>query len=111
MDGGKSKNAAWQASILAAAVTALAGCGRVDFTPVYGADTAPHCDPLHFDVPVIVENINTAAYEFGSAIRGDDLEIYFHSARPGGQGADDIWRAVRPGPGQPFGAPGPAISL
>jgi Tol biopolymer transport system component len=40
--------------------------------------------------------VNSSAYESGSNLSADGLELYFRSERPGGYGSDDLWVARRP---------------
>jgi len=42
---------------------------------------------------------------YSPSITADGLLLYFWSARPGGQGGNDIWMATRPSVSAPFGQP------
>jgi hypothetical protein len=46
---------------------------------------------------------NSAASDAGPAISSDGLSLYFHSDRPGGQGANDIWVSQRATVNDPWG--------
>jgi Tol biopolymer transport system component len=49
-----------------------------------------------FGMPVnLGPTVNSSAYESGPSISGDDLSLYFRSARPGGYGNRDVWLASR----------------
>ena len=57
--------------------------------------------------------INTAFLDGGPAVSKKGLSLYFHSTRPGGFGAQDIWVAQRPTVDSPWGVPvnlGPLIN-
>lgn len=58
-----------------------------------------------FGPPQPIASINT---EFGDGVAhvtADGLTMYFNSDRPGGVGSNDIWVAIRPTLGDPFGSP------
>jgi Tol biopolymer transport system component len=57
-----------------------------------------------FGAPSMVTELDTAA-AFTSAVRADDLKIYFASDRNATQGSNDIWAASRASTSDPFGAP------
>lgn len=48
-----------------------------------------------WQAPTLVAGVNTAQEDGQPYIQHDALELYFFSTRPGGQGAQDIWRATR----------------
>ena len=48
----------------------------------------PWGEPLNLGTTV-----NTSSHDFGPFISADGLELYFHSARPGGSGSMDLWQA------------------
>jgi hypothetical protein len=45
--------------------------------------------------PTLVQGVNSAQEDGQPYIQRDGLELYFFSTRPGGLGAQDIWRATR----------------
>lgn len=49
--------------------------------------------------------INSASSDQGPAISKDGLTLYFHSNRPGGLGAFDMWVSQRASVDDPWGAP------
>ena len=57
--------------------------------------------------------VNSAGPEFTASISSDGLELYFASARPGGQGWDDFWVTKRVSTEDSWGPPtnlGPAVN-
>ena len=94
-------------------VLVATGCGRFGFGDLGDAHGVADvgCDPLSFGVLRDVTEIDTAGFESGPATSGDDLEIYFHTPRTGGQGLDDIWGATRASTSVAFGAPVPIVEL
>ena len=48
-----------------------------------------------WSVPELVPNINSKANDGGPAISWDGTELFFTSARPGGQGGSDIYVSTR----------------
>ena len=48
-----------------------------------------------YAAPTLVPGVNSAQEDGQPYIQHDGLEIYFFSTRPGGFGAQDIWRATR----------------
>ena len=47
-----------------------------------------------FGIPILVPNVNSASWEGHPSISTDELELFFLSNRPGGNG-EDIWVATR----------------
>jgi hypothetical protein len=65
-----------------------------------------HFDPSRFDVPLNLGNtVNSAVFDGGPSISADGLSLYFASARPGGEGMEDLWLATRRTIGDTFGPP------
>ena len=57
--------------------------------------------------------LNSPFLDGGPAVSRNGLSLYFHSTRPDGFGAQDLWVAQRPTLGSPWGAPtnlGPLIN-
>ena len=57
--------------------------------------------------------VNSSDYDWSPSIRGDGLELYFESDRPGGEGTYDIWVSTRVNREDDWGAPtnlGPTIN-
>ncbi len=48
-----------------------------------------------YAAPTLVEGVNSAQEDGQPYIQHDGLELYFFSTRPGGFGAQDIWRTTR----------------
>lgn len=48
-----------------------------------------------YAAPTLVQGVNSAQEDGQPYIQHDGLELYFFSTRPGGFGAQDIWRATR----------------
>jgi Tol biopolymer transport system component len=48
--------------------------------------------------------VNSSGYDFSPSIRGDGLEMYFESDRPGGEGTYDIWVSTRASKEDDWGA-------
>lgn len=48
-----------------------------------------------YAAPTLVPGVNSAQEDGQPYIQRDGLELYFFSTRPGGLGAQDIWRATR----------------
>jgi hypothetical protein len=68
---------------------------------LWRADRASTSVP--FNAPVPISELNSGAADWGGSLTADGLRIYFSSDRPGGAGDQDIWTAVRPNWGSPFG--------
>ena len=49
--------------------------------------------------------VNSSEYEYDSSISTDELELYFHSTRPGGYGNCDLWVTTRATIEQAWGKP------
>jgi len=68
------------------------------------AVTAIGTAQVTFGVPVnLGQNVNTGGDDGCPSLTADGLEMYFHSDRPGGVGAYDIWVATRAAANQPWG--------
>jgi hypothetical protein len=62
--------------------------------------------------PAPIDALNQPATENHlSGFFVSDLELWFSSTRPDGMGQHDIYRAVRPSIGEPFGTPTPAPGI
>jgi hypothetical protein len=62
--------------------------------------------------PAPIDALNLPATENNlSGFFVGDLELWFSSTRPGGLGLHDIYRAVRPSIGEPFGTPTPVPGI
>jgi WD40-like Beta Propeller Repeat len=92
---------------LASAACATLGCG--DGTRiVLGASQVVDAgtDLGAFGPPVIVSELAATGFnDLKESLRGDLLEIYFCSDRPGGPGNQDMWSATRANKSEPWGAP------
>jgi hypothetical protein len=64
---------------------------------------ASSSDP--WSTPVAITELNLAMEDGAGRLLRGDLELWFHSARPGGTGGTDLWVATRPSITDPFGAP------
>jgi hypothetical protein len=77
------------------------GCGRIGFGapgPIDWQELGP------FEPPVAVSELNEGAFSSDDpSLTADLLEIYFDSARPENVGVDDVWRARREVPTDPWG--------
>jgi WD40 repeat protein len=58
-----------------------------------------------FAAPALVRSINSASGELLPWLSSDELTVMFVSARGGGRGGADLWRATRPSNDAEFGAP------
>jgi hypothetical protein len=58
-----------------------------------------------FGAPDVLAELNSPQDDDALAIRSDELEVYFSTARPGGDGAHDIWTATRSARDVPFDPP------
>lgn len=73
-------------------------------------DAGPGCDlagllaGMPFDVE-LVANVNSPDLDRDPFVTADGKTLYFMSAREGGQGGQDIWRATRESRDAPFSAP------
>ncbi len=52
--------------------------------------------------PRRIAELVTAGVDSAACLDQHGLAMYFHSNRPGGAGADDLWFTARPGKGAPF---------
>jgi hypothetical protein len=90
----------------------LAVAAALVAVPVAIAAAAPSYGD--WSAPVLLgPPISTAAGEGGPALSDDGLTLYFHSTRPGGLGAEDIYASRRPSLDAPWGTPvnlGPTIN-
>jgi len=68
--------------VLVLALILTAGVANADFTFGEPANMGP--------------TVNTASIDAGPSISADGLSLYFHSSRPGGSGAADLWVTKRP---------------
>jgi hypothetical protein len=93
---------------LASAACATLGCGdgrQVVLGGVPALDAGTELGA--FGPPVLVPELAAAGFDdFKETLRGDLLEIYFCSTRPGGPGNWDVWSATRARASDPWGAPG-----
>ena len=81
----------------------LAGCGRLNFTPVGDLGDAGTSDPdAAFSAPVPLTALNIGMGEDDPSLTSDLLEIYFSSSRSGSQ---RVWRSVRAAATDPWPAP------
>jgi hypothetical protein len=58
-----------------------------------------------YAAPTLVPGVNSAQEDGQPYIQRDGLELYFFSTRPGGFGAQDIWRATRTSVTSPWSEP------
>lgn len=58
-----------------------------------------------YAAPTLVPGVNSAQEDGQPYIQHDGLELYFFSTRPGGLGAQDIWRATRASVTSPWSEP------
>jgi Tol biopolymer transport system component len=58
-----------------------------------------------YAAPTLVAGVNSAQEDGQPYIQRDGLELYFFSTRPGGFGAQDIWRATRASVTRPWSEP------
>ena len=70
--------------------------------------TAPYAQ---FGAATQIMELASTGVDAGPCVRIDDCEIFFYSGRPGGVGSSDIWRATRPAPVLPWGAPTNVMEL
>lgn len=99
-------SAAHVISQLAIVVGAI-GCGRVEFDRLTDAAAGPLGA---FSTPEML--LSTAGFDDDDPeLTTDGLELYFTSARPGGLGTSDIWRATRANPTDEWGTPSVVVEL
>lgn len=67
--------------------------------------TAIQQDDGTFSTPVPVPEVNTSAGEVWPILRGDGLEMFLTSNRPGGMGGNDVWVAHRGTIDEPWSTP------
>jgi Tol biopolymer transport system component len=96
----------------------IAACGRAGFDPVSDGPftefdgAISDAMPLGpFGTPTPIGELNSAFTDDDPTLAADRLEIFFASDRPGGQGASDIWTAVRSDPDQAWSPPTAVASL
>jgi hypothetical protein len=92
------------------------GCGRLGFTSLDaapdGLDAQPDALELGpWSAPQPLTILNTTMDESDPDLRGDGLELVFHSLRNGGLGGYDLYHATRATTADPFGAPTALTSL
>ena len=57
---------------------------------------ATRSDPgVAWEAVALVSGVNSASNDLDPSISADELELYFHSNRPGGMGSNDLWVATR----------------
>lgn len=104
-----------QCRAIAVCVASLAACGRFDFTDNPDAprpDTAIDAAPLgRWGAPQPLTILNTPMDDSDPDLRGDGLEIVFHSLRTGGLGNYDLYHATRASTDVGFDAPTPLSTL
>jgi len=67
--------------------------------------------PRAFSTPVPIAELNSNATEAWPALTDDQLEIYFSSDRPGGEGGYDIWMSKRVSVDDMWQAPSPIATI
>ncbi|MDH5327315.1 MAG: DUF1566 domain-containing protein [Gammaproteobacteria bacterium] len=87
-------------------LTLIFASNRNGNNDLYVSTRASVSDPWGSPVG-IGASINTANDESGPSLSTDGLALYFHSDRPGGLGAADIYVSTRAGTSDPWGAPTP----
>jgi len=99
---------------LLVSLACASGCGRLAFTPLDDASNDAATDVLDlgpWSTPQPLTILNTTMDDSDPDLRGDGLEIVFHSLRTGGAGGYDLYHAVRATTVDAFGAPLPLTSL
>lgn len=85
------------------------GSGGMDMWMAIRADMdSPWGEPVNLG-----PTVNSSAWDLSPRLSVDGLSLYFHSARPGGYGNEDIWVTTRASKTDPWGTPtnlGPAIN-
>jgi hypothetical protein len=96
----------------------ITACGRARFDPVSDGsftlidDVIGDVLPLgNFGTPTPISELNSTFIDDDPTLTADRLEIFFASDRPGGQGAFDIWTAVRNDPDQSWSPPSVVTTL
>lgn len=79
------------------------GCGDDDASS--DAGVVGDAGTCAFRAPVPILELSSNANDFGPWLTPDGLEIYFHSDRSGGAGAEDLYRASRASTGTAFSTP------
>jgi ankyrin repeat protein/beta-lactamase regulating signal transducer with metallopeptidase domain/Tol biopolymer transport system component len=86
-------------SLLAVPTTVVLTVRAANLPPTDSVDA-----DLIFDNPTnLGPSVNSPDDEYDPSISADDLELYFNSNRPGGQGQADLWVATRKTKGDPWG--------
>jgi len=85
-------------------ICALGACGRVAFDPVGDLVVDP-LGPWGPRQTIMVGDVDDPA------MTNDRLELFFESARAGGQGDDDLWHSVRTSVDQPWPPPANLTAL
>ncbi|MFN2442911.1 MAG: hypothetical protein ABR517_09520 [Thermoanaerobaculia bacterium] len=67
--------------------------------------TSTQQDDGTFSTPMLVAEVSTAAGEVFPVVRGDGLEMFLTSNRPGGMGGNDIWVSNRGSIDDPWSTP------
>ena len=108
-------------NVLAAQVSSCRGsvgaCGRIDFDPLApidgtATDAATDAAPLGaFSTPTMIAELADPAEDDDPTLTADLLELYFASARTGGLGGSDIWRATRASVGDSWTMPRPVVEI
>lgn len=86
-------------------VGVVGACGRIGFDATGTRTDAASDAQRLFAEPIQIVELDDAAVDDDPTLTGDELEIYFNSARTGGLGLGDLWVATRTSTDQPFGAP------
>jgi Tol biopolymer transport system component len=104
----------WFAGGLAVGIIACgSGAGQPDASPSIDSPAAPTTCAWDaaFDPPVEVAELSGANNDWDARLTADQLTVYFTSDRPGGQGGNDIYIAMRSSIAIPFGAPSPVAAV
>ena len=83
--------------------------GGAGSTDLYVSTRSSVDDP--WGPPRALTELNTSARDNGPGVSADGLRLWFSSARPGGQGGEDIWLSTRPNRGSAWRSPNPVVEL